>query len=74
MTHIHKRLDLVHKIDELLENSNMAGLNQRQFVKQIALFVVDEMLDEYPSQCPPYSHEMERHLFWSRVKEEIQKQ
>ena len=39
--------------------------------KQCALIAVDEMLNEYPSQCPKDSYEMERHLFWQEVKNEI---
>jgi hypothetical protein len=41
--------------------------------KQCALIAVDEILKEYPSQCPPDSYEMERHLYWIEVKKEIEK-
>ena len=37
-----------------------------------ALIAVNEMLNEYPSQCPKDSYEMERHLFWKQVKQELQ--
>jgi hypothetical protein len=41
--------------------------------KQCALIAVDEMLIEYPSQCPKDSYEMVRHLYWQEVKQEIEK-
>ena len=40
--------------------------------KQCALLAVDELLNEYPAQCPENSYEMERHLFWKEVKQEIE--
>jgi hypothetical protein len=40
--------------------------------KQLALIAVDEILLEYPSQCPKESYEMERHLFWKEVRKEIE--
>lgn len=39
--------------------------------KRCALIVVDETLNEYPSQCPKDSYEMERHIFWQEVKQEL---
>ena len=39
--------------------------------KRCALITVDEMLNEYPSQCPKYSYEMERHIFWQEVRQEL---
>lgn len=41
--------------------------------KESALIAVDEILNEYPSQCPKDSYEMERHLYWQEVKQEIKK-
>lgn len=41
--------------------------------KQCALIAVDEMLNEYPSQVPKDSYEMERHLYWQEIKQEIEK-
>lgn len=41
--------------------------------KECALIAVDELLEEFPSQCPKDSYEMERHIYWLQVKEEIQK-
>jgi hypothetical protein len=38
-----------------------------------AIIAVDEMLNEYPSQVPKDSYEMERHLYWIEVKNELQK-
>ena len=39
--------------------------------KRCALIAVDEILNEYPSQCPKDSYEMERHIFWQEVKQEL---
>jgi hypothetical protein len=41
--------------------------------KGCAILAVDEMLNEYPSQVPKDSYEMERHLYWIEVKKEIEK-
>lgn len=41
--------------------------------KQCALIAVNEILNEYPSQCPKDSYEMERHIFWQDVKKELLK-
>ena len=41
--------------------------------KQCALIAVGEMLNEYPSQVPKDSYEMERHLYWQEVKKELEK-
>ena len=41
--------------------------------KQCALIAVNEMLNEYTGQCPKDSWEMERHLYWREVKQEIAK-
>ena len=38
-----------------------------------SLIVVDEMLNEYPNQCPKDSYEYERRLYWLEVKQEIEK-
>ena len=40
--------------------------------KQCALAAVNELLNEYPAQCPENSYEKERHLFWAEVKKEIE--
>ena len=45
----------------------------RIHAKECALIAVDEMLNEYPSQVPKDSYEMERHLYWQEVKQEIEK-
>ena len=42
-------------------------------IKQCCYYTVDELLNEYPSQCPKDSYEMERHLYWTEVKQEIEK-
>jgi hypothetical protein len=38
-----------------------------------AIIAVDEMLNEYSSQVPKDSYEMERHLYWTEVKNELEK-
>jgi hypothetical protein len=42
-------------------------------VKQCCYITVDEILNEYPAQCPEDSYEMERYLYWKEVKQEIEK-
>jgi len=42
---------------------------EHEKVIKCALIAVDEILNEYPSQCPKDSYEMERHLYWQEVKE-----
>jgi hypothetical protein len=49
------------------------GTEIRFIAKQCALIAVNEMLNEYPSQVPKDSYEMERHLYWLEVKKEIEK-
>ena len=41
--------------------------------KICVIITVDEILNEYPSQCPKDSYEMERHIFWQEVKKELLK-
>jgi hypothetical protein len=41
--------------------------------KYCALIAVDEILNEYPPECPQDSYEWERHLYWKQVKQEIEK-
>lgn len=40
---------------------------------ECALIAVDEMINEYPSQCPKDSYEYERILYWFEVRNEINK-
>ena len=42
-------------------------------VKACCYIFVDGMIDEYHMQCPPDSYEAERYLYWTKVKEEIDK-
>lgn len=42
-------------------------------VKECCMIAVQTMLDEYPGQCPQGSWEMERHVYWKEVMEEIRK-
>jgi hypothetical protein len=46
---------------------------RKESTKKCALIAVDEILNEYPSQVPKDSYEMERHLYWQEVKKEIEK-
>jgi hypothetical protein len=41
--------------------------------KYCASKAVDEILNEYPPECPQDSYEWERHLYWKQVKQEIEK-
>jgi formaldehyde-activating enzyme involved in methanogenesis len=43
------------------------------YAKECAILAVNEILNEYPSQVPKDSYEMERHLYWIEVKKEIEK-
>jgi hypothetical protein len=61
-----KAKDLVNKM--LLDHDMPYYL-----ANECALIAIDEILNEYPCQCPKDSYEMERHLFWKKVKEEIEK-
>ena len=62
------------KAKELVDRYNY---NNKHYLmpdaKQCALIAVDEILNEYPSQCPKDSYEMERHIFWQEVKEKLLK-
>lgn len=51
----------------------MSKVVSKQVAKECALVAVDELLNEYPAQCPPDSYEMVRFLFWKDVKQEIEK-
>jgi hypothetical protein len=70
-------MDVKLKAKELVEKCYSKYNNVRkdkvysQEQKRMANLIVDEMLIEYPSQCPKDSYEMERHLFWLNVKKEI---
>jgi hypothetical protein len=65
MTPKEKAEELVSKMAEWNTSYNSA--------RQQALIAVDEILLEYPSQCPKGSYEMERHFFWKEVRNEIEK-
>jgi len=51
----------------------MSKVVSKRVAIECALVTVDEFLNEYPAQCPEGSYEMERHLFWADVKNEIEK-
>ena len=65
-----KAIELVHRYDLLQTYVEDFSYDE---AKQCALIAVDEILNEFPSQCPKESYEMERHLFWQEVKQEIEK-
>lgn len=67
-----KAIELVDKFRMNVLDYEGSGLNTFK-AKQCALIAVDEMLNEYPSQCPKDSYEMERHIYWQEVKQEIEK-
>jgi hypothetical protein len=78
MTPKEKAEELVHKFKKYsyypTTNDDVLFVNQLNFnAKQCALIAVDEMLNEYPSQVPKDSYEMERHLYWIEVKNELEK-
>jgi hypothetical protein len=66
-----------HKAEELFDKMSTNNGDEYHHctyyvAKQCALIAVDEMLIEYPSQCPKDSYEMVRHLYWQEVKQEIE--
>ena len=67
MTPKEKAKELVDKFSDLEDGEMYIGK-----AKQCALIAVDEMLNEYPNQCPKDSYEYERHLYWLEVKSEIE--
>jgi hypothetical protein len=62
-----KAEELVNKFTDVEDGEMYIGK-----AKECALIAVDEILDEFPSQCPSDSYEMERHLYWQEVKQEIE--
>ena len=50
----------------------MSKVVSKQVAKECALVAAEELLNEYPAQSPPDSYEMERHLYWMEVKQEIE--
>ena len=50
----------------------MSKVVDMKLAKECALVTVNELLNEYPAQFPPDSYEMERHLYWMEVKQEIE--
>lgn len=51
----------------------MSKVVSKRVAIECALVAVDEFIDEYHGPCPEGSYEMERHLFWQDVKNEIEK-
>ena len=56
-----------------LDQYKAFGKNNYKFAVQSALLCVNKILNEYPSQCPKERYEMERHIFWKEVKQELLK-
>lgn len=70
MTPQEKAWELTQKYMEMQHYLENDAWNN---AKQCAIIAVNEMLIEYPSQCPKDSYEMVRHLYWQEVKKEIEK-
>jgi hypothetical protein len=51
----------------------MSKVVSKKVAIECALIALEELLNEYPQNCPGFSHEMERHLFFMQVKQEIEK-
>ena len=71
MTPKEKALNLFLKFRQIPPSSPYTGVDDGE-AKQCALVAVDEMLNEYPNQCPKDSYEYERHLYWLEVRSEIE--
>ena len=64
--------DLVNSFyTDKLDQYKTFGRHDYKFAVQSALLCVNKILNEYPSQCPKDSYEMERHIFWQEVKQEL---
>jgi hypothetical protein len=66
-----KATELYIKCDKLFETPYETHHKTHCMVKEIMLLITDELLNEFPSECPKDSYEMERHLLWQEVKKEI---
>jgi hypothetical protein len=75
MTPKEKALELYWKYYNRIEHTLSEEYSKHEtfLCKQCALIALDEILNEYPSQVPKDSYEMERHLYWQEVKKEIEK-
>lgn len=51
----------------------MSKVVSKRVAIECALVAVDELLNEYHGPSPEGSHEMGRYLYFTEVKEEIQK-
>lgn len=51
----------------------MSKVVSKRVAVECALVAVEEFLNEYHGPNPEGSHEMERYLYFTEVKEEIQK-
>lgn len=72
MTSQEKADELILKFKQLPQGGTIAWYLSFELSKKCALIAVNEMLNEYPAQCPDGSFEMERHLFWQEVKQRIE--
>ena len=64
--------ELYIKIDQLFEKPYETHHLTHLTVKKIMSLIVSDMLVEFPSQSTKGSYEMERHLHWQEVKQEIE--
>ena len=71
MTPKEKAQELVNKFYMAIPSDEMGLCDEAS--RQCALIAVDEILNEYPSQAPKNSYEMERHIYFQEVKQEIEK-
>ena len=53
-----------------VENNTPEWFNTH-IAKQCAIIAVEDVLECYPAQCPKESYEMEQHIYWQQVKNEI---
>jgi hypothetical protein len=51
----------------------MSKVVSQRVAIECALVAVEEMLNEYNGMCPEGSYEMERYLYFTQVKQEIEK-
>jgi len=75
LTSKEKAIQLVDMFMDIGEEQeyNTPRYLSKDVAKQCALMSVNEMIEEYPGPCPKDSWEMQRHIYWTEVKQEIEK-
>lgn len=69
-----KALDLYFKHEKEMRIYKKNGFEyDGRKTKNCCLITINEMLNQYPSNAPKYSYEMEQHIFWNEVKNELEK-